>query len=58
MSQSFDINTQEGDRIVVSLMSNNKAIDNDAYREAMDDIANNRVYSASSAEEMMEQILE
>lgn len=32
-------------------------VDNDAYREAMDDIANGRVYSAASAEEMMAQIL-
>ena len=32
------------------------ALDNDAYREAMEDIANNRVYSASSVEEMIAQI--
>ena len=32
-------------------------LDNEAYREAMDDIANGRVYSASSAEDMMAQIL-
>ena len=31
--------------------------DNEAYREAIDDIANGRVYSAQSAEEMMAQIL-
>lgn len=32
-------------------------LDNDAYREAMDDVANGRVYNAVSAEEMMAQIL-
>ena len=32
-------------------------LDNDAYREAMDDVANGRVYSAQSAEDMMAQIL-
>ena len=32
-------------------------LDNDAYREAMDDIANGRVYTAQSAEDMMAQIL-
>ena len=31
--------------------------DNDAYREAMDDIANNRIFTAQSAEDMMAQIL-
>lgn len=31
--------------------------DNDAYREAMDDIASGRVYSVESAEDMMAQIL-
>ena len=31
--------------------------DNDAYREAMDDVANNRIFTAQSAEDMMAQIL-
>lgn len=31
--------------------------DNDAYREAMDDIAAGRVYTAASAEDMVAQIL-